>query len=272
MNEFPREKVVLRAGRIAGIMRLVEYFNGRFPVRGKRILEIGSDRALFVAEAFRKLGAEHVVASNMASNWESMHDYAVKHIGPGVSAMLADARDLEAKVEKESMDAVFAIAFAEHAFDPQKIVEQIDKVLVPGGYALIHGNPIWSGPCGHHLFVKGQSRLYRFADGKDWIPDWHHLFWSKDEMVEHLLDKDVPQADALVICESIYTSDSINRFGYRSLVKQYSNGPLQCVDLIEQKSKPPSSEVLARILSGPWGDQARYEVNGIGFLLHKPQQ
>lgn len=269
-NQFSSSIAELGALRIPGLLKCLDDFCTRVPVVEKHILELGSDYAFFIARTLRERGARHVHATNLEPRWRFAQDYVDEVLEPGISAGVLDARDMKSKFNSESVDAVFATAFAEHIHDPAQVVEEIADILVPGGYCYIHGNPIWSGPTGHHLYVQGISRFYSFTDADIVIPDWHHLIWDRDSLSEHLHSQRIPEEDILRITDRIFDSSDVNRLGFRDLKHHFCGGPLDCIDIIPSALRKLPPNLLEKIESGPWGGQEDYTCNGVAFLLRKP--
>jgi SAM-dependent methyltransferase len=71
-------------------------------------------------------------------------------------------------------DFVFSINAFEHIPNPFRAMDEIMRVLRPGGLLYISFDPIWTSPFGHHM-----SRI------KD---PWAHLLCSDDEIQQMILD------------------------------------------------------------------------------------
>lgn len=108
--------------------------------------------------------------------------------------------------EDESMDVVLCLSGFEHYLFPELVVREVNRVLKPGGIALINYEPIWTCSYGHHL--------HHFGLGYDQVPPWSHLFMSKSQMHELLADKNWPAHCPVTksqAVEWIYTGREINR-------------------------------------------------------------
>lgn len=197
----------------------VDYFRvvaERIDLKGKRILEIGSDYHLISARLFSENGAAAVLATNIG-DWKSEEPL------PGnVEFRVGDVGDME--LEESSFDVIFGIAILEHIPDFSRVMDVCKRVLAPNGVVYLQGCPVWGGSLGHHVwfepstidndmrerFAAGGSKTspdpkYRFSDNaSNPIPNWAHLALSPAELSEYLVKHSVPQADADGIVDYIH--------------------------------------------------------------------
>ena len=115
---------------------------------GKEILEIGGSQSCESAYPFLSDGASRAVVTGLDHIYhekvDSDHDLVV---------MRADALNLDSIFAPCSFDVVYGLSIVEHIVNPDRFLSQVHAVLKPGGVAYFEGNPIWSSPKGHHLWV-----------------------------------------------------------------------------------------------------------------------
>ncbi|UHD14567.1 class I SAM-dependent methyltransferase [Thiocapsa bogorovii] len=185
----------------------------RVDIRGKRILEIGSDYHMCSARLFQANGALDVVGTNIG-DWRSLEALPV-----GVELKVGDVADVE--YPADSFDIIYGIAVLEHIVDFDRVCAALKTLLRPGGVIYLQGEPIWSGPQGHHLWYQPESAgasaassmhdpvggpvLYRFDEAaRNPIPDWAHLVLGSHEMEDLLIRKGVPASHAAGITRFVY--------------------------------------------------------------------
>ena len=208
---------VLRMGAEYHIDEFKKFFD-IIDVRGKRVLEIGSDFHLATARLFAANGAEHVVATNIG-DWHSDEPTPAN-----VEFRVGDVGDIDA--DDLSFDIVYGIAILEHIPDLEKVAVAIRRLLRPTGIAYLQGCPLWPGTLGHHVFVtleqvedskrtfssgggqKSIEVIYSFADpAKNPIPNWAHLALKPNELADLLVDKGVGKEHAQAIIRYVFNTD-----------------------------------------------------------------
>jgi len=107
--------------------------------------------------------------------------------------------------DDNSFDVCYSIATLEHCVDPIKVIEEMKRVTVPGGYCYIQAGPLYYSPFGHHMFG--------YFDDFPWV----HLRLSTDEMIDSLkrkgLSNNIQTAfgkDAETYVHSMMSLDHIN--------------------------------------------------------------
>jgi SAM-dependent methyltransferase len=126
------------------------HFEGRFPVEGSRLLDLGcgtGGKAAFYAER----GPERLVAVDVLSeNLEHARRFArSRGVEERIEFTLADAARLP--FSDGSFDGVTATDTFEHFADPPAVLAEIERVLRPGGRVLFYFTPHRS-PLGSHLY------------------------------------------------------------------------------------------------------------------------
>ena len=194
-----------------------ERLRERVDVRGKRVLEIGSDFHLASARLFMANGADSVVATNIG-DWKSDEPLPDR-----VEFKVCDASDLD--LPDATFDIIYGIAIIEHVPDFERLCLAIKRLLKPDGVIYFQGCPMWAGSLGHHVwyspergddfeatFATGGGKKtnpvqYSFTDNNP-IPDWSHLALTPEQLVRLLVDeKGIPEPDAEGIVKYVHNLD-----------------------------------------------------------------
>jgi SAM-dependent methyltransferase len=131
------------------------------PLGTKTIVDLGCGPG-FYTEAFRTIGAEVIPVDNDPAEAGMLGE-----LPAGV--VIADAGDLPLKAE--SVDGVFCSNLLEHTPRAEPVIEEIERVLAPGGWAYISWTN-WYSPWGghtmspyHYLGTSLGPRLYERRHG-----------------------------------------------------------------------------------------------------------
>jgi SAM-dependent methyltransferase len=109
------------------------------PLAGQKVLDMGCGPG-FYTRALRRAGAEVIPLDNSQQELELNGD-------PPEGAVLGDAMDLP--LENSSLDGVFTSNMLEHVPRPLSVFDEIERVLVPGGWAYVSWTN-WYSPWGGH--------------------------------------------------------------------------------------------------------------------------
>jgi SAM-dependent methyltransferase len=157
--------VIRRAGIKTGILDPQKYLGHQssahrvlsryIPFKGKDVLEIGGSQSGESAEPFLKDGAASVTVTGLDR-------VADKEFVSGQLRFLrADALSLSSVFRPGSFDVLYGLSIVEHIPTPEVLLDEVYRVLKPGGVAYFEGNPIWSSPKGHHLWVSNWGGPYQ---------------------------------------------------------------------------------------------------------------
>jgi SAM-dependent methyltransferase len=240
----------------------------------KAILEVGGSQTGEAALPFLADGAANVVISGLD------HVTEEKAVDQKLRLLRANALALSEVFEAESFDVVYGLSIVEHIPSPQVFLNEVHKVLKPGGVAYFEGNPLWSSAKGHHLWVATWGGPYQHKATANYLfssfpqqkstnplPDWSHLLMSRQQMVDHLGAKALPQVDIDCIIDWVYSSDQVNRLSLAEIAKAYSNSKLVVLEANTARSKvPPDVELNLR---RHCGDGIDYGTRGIAYVLRK---
>ncbi|RJQ35305.1 class I SAM-dependent methyltransferase [Candidatus Parcubacteria bacterium] len=127
----------------------------------------GKERALFLSKKFTTLQAKKILELGCS---DAMTSVALKEYGSCPLALdIVDQRLDVAKntgiqfikssaekipLEDNSIDIVFSYNSLEHFIDPQKVIDEIARILKPGGYFYADFDPLYFSPRGLHAYRK----------------------------------------------------------------------------------------------------------------------
>ena len=194
---------------------------------GKDILEVGGAQSCDSIYPFLKDGATSAVVTglNHISDEQVSKDYNLR-------VLRADALKLSSVFKPCSFDVIYGLSIVEHIFQPKTFLEEICTLLKPGGFAYFEGNPIWSSPKGHHLWIATWGGAYQNKTTANYLfsewpgqastnplPDRSHLLMTASQMGEYLAEKKIPSGDIECIIDWVFRSDEINRINMSEIAE-----------------------------------------------------
>lgn len=153
---------------------------------------------------------------------------AENHGNTNIKFSVGDGQNLA--FGENTFDVVISSYIMEHVPSPDLYFKNIHKILKTGGLASVAWGPSWMSRKGHHIhedmveeWARSQGVQFTYRNDGSIIPDWSHLVWNKEEMVEYLVQKrGMPQALAEKCGHFIYDSRDTNHVPYH-MVKQAMN-------------------------------------------------
>ena len=244
--------------------------------KGKDVLEIGGAQSCESMFPFLEDGASSGVVTGLGHVYE---EHKSKEYN--LRVMRADGLRLSEVFEPSSFDITYGVSIVEHVHTPEILIDQIYNVLKPGGIAFLQGDPLWSSPKGHHLWVSPSMKAYQdkatahysFAkkpelNATNPLPDWSHLLMTPDEMREHLSRISIPNSDIDCIINWVFEVRTINRLNYYQIAEAYTNSKLTVLEAITKRVEVPDDvQVSLREL---YGELIDYGISGVQYVLSKP--
>ena len=243
-------------------------------VDGKDVLEIGGAQSGEAAHPFLNDGAASVSITGLD------HVTEEKFVSEKLRILRANALSLSSVFEPNSFDVVYGLSIVEHIPSPRAFLNEVHTVLKPGGVAFFEGNPIWSSPKGHHLWVATWGGSYQHKATANYLfnkfpgekstnplPDWSHLLMTQDQMRGHLDARGMPNVDIDCIIDWVYFSDQINRLGMSEIAEAYSTSKLIVLEANTVRSRVPPD--IESTLRKHCGDGVDYGTSGISYVLAK---
>lgn len=193
---------------------IVGEFNKIASLHGGVILDIGASPHCYAMEKCFELGVSRYVGVGLdIETDESMAvDGAEGHL------LYMNAENLS--FIDQGFDFVVSMSTFEHIGNVAKALVEIDRVLKPGGKALVSFEPLWTCAYGHHL--------HHLGDVARVVPPWAHLVWGRERMRAHLaseLPADAPH-DADELLGLMFDDIFINRLGIDRMRDTFLQGPM----------------------------------------------
>jgi SAM-dependent methyltransferase len=244
--------------------------------KGKHILEVGGAQSCESAQPFLDDGAESCTVTGVDHVYEERVD-----VFQPLRIMNANAHDLSAVFPANSLDVVYGLSIIEHIHSPVVFLEEINKILKPGGLAYFEGSPIWSSAKGHHLWVSTWGGAYQHRTTKNYLfsevpsepssnplPDWSHLLMSPDQMQSHLQLQGLPGTDIDCILDWVFESKDINRLTMSDIANAYGGSDMIVLEAATSSVAVPAETQLE--LRGRYGEGIDFGAYGVTYVLAKP--
>lgn len=140
--------------------RRLELVRSYVELEGRRILDIGCGVGMYVSK-FRKY-SDHVVGIDVEEDRVQAGSSSLPH--------LCVARGEDLPFQPGSFDVVFLHEVLEHVDDDSQVVQEVCRVLRPGGHAVIFvPNRLYFFET--HGFYLGQRFVFRLLPLVNWLPD-----------------------------------------------------------------------------------------------------
>lgn len=236
--EFESSKYVLEIG--AGDLRRSGYLAHQFP-----------EQVFFVSDITFSPKAEEVMIP--LSRKDNVHVHR------------ADAHSFYYR--DELFDFAFSIAVMEHIKDTKKFLEEIFRILKPGGVYYFIQSPFWSSLKGHH-YRHWQKEVMRT------IPPYGHLYLTEEEMKSELVNKKSLNFNIDECLQRIYHREDLSRLSRNQTYEIIESSPLDIKEWLDYEDKDFNEEQAQLVLP-----KLRYQVNleemkisGAYVTLQKPVQ
>lgn len=151
--------------------QLLRFFEGMADIQDAVILELGPGKTLETLQFARERGAKYVIAADIVAyhSTESAQQRGVDYrMFDGVSLPVPDA----------SVDMVWACYCMQHFRDPKAMLEEIHRVLRPGGMLVCRVDLRDH----YHMFVRGRQ----FDCLRHSARVWRWLAWNRSSYVNRL--------------------------------------------------------------------------------------
>jgi SAM-dependent methyltransferase/MoaA/NifB/PqqE/SkfB family radical SAM enzyme len=236
--------------------------------KDKDILEIGSDPELRVIQYLGEKAKSVFGITNARQHWKYTESGEIIVSGK-VKAGNYDARSMP--FGDRSFDAILSIATFEHIIGLEVALDEMYRVLRPGGVVYSAFGPIWSCAVGHHIHLNiDDDTFFRFwKEDLNPVPNYYHLLYNEQELTDILTPK---YGDVLArkIAGQVYHAEHINRLMYSDYIRILKESKFH-VGRIEDKVIRPISENVKEKLTVLYGSDNHYECGTIEVVLYKPR-
>jgi ubiquinone/menaquinone biosynthesis C-methylase UbiE len=227
------------------------------PLQGLRILDIGASPHGYALEKVLALGAKEYVGIGLDINEDFALETKTAH------ARLAYMNAESLSFNDNEFDAIVTMSTFEHIGNLNKALSEFHRVLKQGGCVLISFEPLWTCSYGHHLHHLGEiSKL---------VPDWAHLLWSKNEMIDYLYTC-WPANAPLSIQEAgewIYEGDCLNRKGIIEVRNTLADCQLRTEWIVPMMDESRNESQLTAAIEKTGLTRDDLMAKGLSILLYK---
>lgn len=183
--------------------------------KGKRVLDVGCDaEARLISSLVTDFGVEEAIGINLIAKDQQ--------IMPKARTMCADVTRLP--FADREFDIVISSCAFEHIRGLGVGLEEMHRVLKPGGSLYSHFGPIWSTSYGHHIWFShgGMHCTYHTI----LLPPWCHLLLEESELRARLTQiQDPTLVQALL--DWVYRSDGQNRLFFEDYETLFEESPFR---------------------------------------------
>ena len=259
--------IPLRSG--AGLARhqarALERFHQEVPVTSTSVvLEIGSDLEGKVVREIAAKGAAQVIGINPAFAG-SLPAIPNESLSNRCLLTSGDARNLD--YGDETFTAIFSVAVFEHLLDFQRCLNEMHRVLKPGGFVFAEFGPIWSCSIGHHVYAFGDGMEARHHKPEtNPIPNHAHLLQTRSEMLS-ALQATVPPNLLKSILDWTYEAPDINRLLFEDYVRAFAESSFELIFLETDEEHVDRATLAA--LCEKYPGYRRFDVRNATVLLRK---
>jgi ubiquinone/menaquinone biosynthesis C-methylase UbiE len=161
-------------------------------------------------------------------------------------------------------DAAVSMSAFEHIAEPRMALEEIFRVLAPGGKLLVTFEPVWTCSYGHHLHFLGDEVMRC-------VQPWSHLLLSPDEFLRQISPgwKSTHLTPEKAV-EFVYRSGDINRCPLPEYKALLASSPFHLEWMVELKEKDPDLHAAQKAAERLTCSVDELLPIGLSALLTKP--
>lgn len=243
--------------------RLPIYLN----VKDKVVLEVGAEDANTL-HALEKQGMRYGIGIN---NW--LWEYEEENVFRVTDHIILGHGDINSlPIEDNSFDVIISVAAFEHILNLEKALQEMYRLLKPGGVIFTMFAPIWSNPfVGHHLWFENKGNGYRFNEEDSYrhlIKPGEHLLYDKAEM-KNILEQRCDSQLAEQLIYELYDTYVINRYTYADYRRFIANSGFKIISF-KKYWETLVDQALLEKLQQKHGCLIDFCYAGLELLLQKP--
>lgn len=176
-------------------------------ISGKRVLCIGYSEAE-IDEYIAPEDPAEIVALTL---WENHADAQVRKF----SLVIGDITK-RTDFPPGHFDAVMTLSVFEHVNPLKSAIDELHRILKPGGYLFVLFGPAWSSPYGHHIYHRAGDRLLDFCRWE--TPAHIHLLCSPAEILRFYTENGYDASDGQAALHWFFETEHINRAMYEDYI------------------------------------------------------
>jgi ubiquinone/menaquinone biosynthesis C-methylase UbiE len=232
---------------------------------GKKILDVGCDHSgLLIQQLSRFYNTADAVGLNLLVD--------EKIFSNNCRLVKGDIR--KTVFPDEYFDIIVSSSAFEHIHNLENAIQEMYRLLKPGGYLYSHFGPIWSTSYGHHMWITIRNQTYNYWNVI--LPPYAHLLMSHNEIVQYLEGEYGSELSNIISNYVLYSDDQNQLFfeDYESIIR---DSPFEIIlfkgyDHSELKKKydPFIKPDHFHKLQEKYPGKTQFFYDGITILLVKP--
>jgi SAM-dependent methyltransferase len=232
----------------------------------KRVLDVGCDSfGALISQIDRSYRPREIVGLNPAIQARQFSPTCRLEKGDIRGTAFADS----------CFDVIVSSSAFEHVHDFDKALQEMFRILQPGGIVFSAFGPIWSCSYGHHLWVWHRGKRYNYWNVI--LPPFCHLLMSEQEVLGILQATHHPDL-ARAMAHFIFHSDEQNRWFFEDYENAVRQSPFEVLvfmgyttPALEPKYQGAITPALLESLHQKYPKNRNFMYEGITMLLRKPR-
>lgn len=233
---------------------------------GKKILEVGTDQqGILMTRIIKKYKAAEAIGINLVTYDKTLLNSCI--------VIQGDIRKTD--FENDYFDMIISSSVFEHIQDFDIGINEMYRVLKPGGYLYSHFGPIWSTSYGHHLWMRCNLKLYNYWNFV--LPPYCHLLMSPDELLAYCIKKTLDKEVSQSIVKYIFESQDQNRLMYEDYERIIRTSKFEVIffkgydhSILSAMYTTIEFPNIMKLLQNKFPNYNNFLYDGITVLLRKP--
>jgi SAM-dependent methyltransferase len=163
-----------------------------------------------------------------------------------------------------AFDAILTLSLLEHLTPLEDALNEMRRILRPGGHLCALFGPAWSSPHGHHIYERAGDPLLDFSVWK--MPAHIHLLCSPQEIVNYYRECGYGDSGGLIAQHWFYETKIINRLMYEDYVRLLGERFQWCYQELMYNTLPEEHLAELRRKFPPYRDFTTY---GARYILQR---
>lgn len=233
-------------------------------VAGKRILDVGCDYGGQLVKAIALQGASEVIGVNPALTPKKYTDHC----------QICNIDIRHTSFPDNYFDCIVSISAFEHIHGLDIALNEMFRIMKPGGILFSRFGPIWSSSFGHHMWFTYRNQIYNYWN--TFLPPFCHLLMNPKELLSYcqpLFGEDV----GIKIVEYIFGTSEQNRYLFCDYDRLINNSHFRTLfftgytaSVLHRLYIPDSWPKTLQTLLAQRPENDNFKHDGLELLLIKP--
>lgn len=196
----------------------------------KVILEIGCGSGLLAKTIAKVYSPKKIIGTDIQKWNGKLNEFILEDSSNNLKFVMQNGKKLNFS---NMFDVIYTISTFEHINDIDGVLESVQSMLKINGYFYTYFGPLWSSYVGHHY-------QYWVEKYKNLIPNWGHLYMSKEELFNYLVEQKKEDFFQEIYYVT-YISDYINRKTRKDFYEIIYNSNMQVLEIQDEIKFPPDT-------------------------------